>query len=170
MRTMVALTLVVVLKAPARATPDAPTCAPAGADICALMDAPEFVSAYRSAYDPNAAPRVVIAHLRYSFRDAAVGMGQAGPAAVGRQLDAALDQALADVKQRICNGKAAPSRAASAIAQSLVAAARLLRTNLTAKTLGNMTGMLMGSLHARGAICLCSAVNFDEISNTCTPR
>lgn len=132
------------------------------------MAQPEFLSAYRDAYAQTADPADAVDDVRDNFRRAMLGAGQAGPAAVGRQIDAILDDALKQAQQRLCGSTAAVAdRSVTAVAAGLLLAAEARGTHLAPRTLGAMTGVTVGATRARGVACLCAARTFSDIRNAC---
>jgi hypothetical protein len=157
------------LASPSHAQP-APLCAPASDSICRTIAQPEFLSAYRSAYSDTSNPADAVDDVRDNFRRVMLGAGQAGPAAVGRQIDAILDDALARAQLRMCGSLAtAGNQVASAVASGFIAAAEARGTRLAPATLGAMTGTAVGATRVRGASCLCTARNFSAIRDACAP-
>ena len=147
-----------------------PRCPEPHTEICRLMSSSEFVSAYDKAYAGRLEARDAIDEIRVNLRQTMTGTGNAGPAMIGKQLDLALDAALADMKSRMCAGERAPAEAASVIAAALYGAGRELGVRLPAERLGGMTGTFVSLLEPRGARCLCAAVDFDGIGASCAPR
>jgi hypothetical protein len=147
-----------------------PDCAPTSEPICRTMAQPEFLSAYRAAYAQTSDPADAVDDVRDNFRRAMLGAGQAGPAAVGRQIDAMLDDALTRTQQRMCGNSAAlADQSVTAVAAGLAIASEVRGTRLAPGTLGAMTGVTVGATRARGVTCLCSARIFSAIRDTCAP-
>ena len=145
-----------------------PACDPASEPICRTVTQPEFLSAYRAAYAQTTDPADAVDDVRDNFRRAMLGAGQAGPAAVGRQIDAILDDALVRTQQHMCGGAATSAgQSPTALAAGLAMAAEARGTRLGATTLGAMTGTALGATRARGAACLCAAHNFSAIRDAC---
>ena len=132
---------------------------PKGANICKVMSTPEFVSAYREAYDERLAPvGAPSTRSRRAEKDSQVvrGAGAAGPAAIGPQVDAALDRALDLVKRRICLAQVtANAELPATVAESFSGAGAGLGVALASRVLGEMTGAFVSSIRPRGAACLC---------------
>jgi hypothetical protein len=145
-----------------------PACDPASEPICRTVAQPEFLSAYRAAYAQTTDPADAVDDVRDNFRRAMLGAGQAGPAAVGRQIDTILDDALVRTQQHMCGGGATSAgQSPTALAAGLAMAAEARGTRLGATTLGAMTGTALGATRARGAACLCAAHNFSAIRDAC---
>lgn len=153
---------------PTNAVPAGPPCAPPGEGICRVMETPEFVSAYRAAYDHAPEPADMVYEVRFSLRQAVVGTGQAGPAAIGKQMDIALDASLQRVQHRICSAAQVPGSAPAAVAEALAGAARTLGAQLTGEMLGALTGSVVGAVQPQGVKCLCKAANFDGVASACS--
>lgn len=159
-----AIFLCVALASQQAAAQPAPECTPASQPICRIMAQPEFQSAYRTAYAQTADPADAVDDVRDNFRRAMVGSGQGGQAAVGRQIDAILDDALKQAQQRLCpRGE----QSAAAVAAGLAAAAEARGTHLAPQTLGAMTGVVVGVTRTRGVACLCTARTFSAIRDSC---
>ena len=164
-----AFTAAAMLVSSSAASQQLPPCAPAGAEICKLMSQPQFGAAYSKAYDEKLQPDDAVYEISDSLRSAVVGVGAAGPAGIGKQLDAALDHALGHMKQRICGanqGKAA-AEVTTAVAEGLATAGRRMGVSLSAEMVGGMTGSLVSSIKRRGASCLCGAADFSAIRKAC---
>jgi len=147
-----------------------PDCAPVSEPICRTIAQPEFLSAYRAAYSQTSDPADAVDDVRDNFRRAMLGAGQAGPAAVGRQIDAILDDALTRTQQRMCGNSAAlADQSVTAVAAGLAIASEVRGMRLAPGTLGAMTGVTVGATRARGVTCLCSASIFSAIRDTCAP-
>ncbi len=111
-------------------------------------------------------PADAVDDVRANLRRAMLGAGQAGPAAIGRQVDAVLDDALAAAQRRMCGAGAGP---AMAVAGGLAAAAAARGAHLGNAMLGAMTGALVGAA-GRNPACLCAARGFDAIPQACAAR
>lgn len=146
-----------------------PDCAPTSGPICRTIAQPEFLSAYRAAYAQTSDPADAVDDVRDNFRRAMLGAGQAGPAAVGRQIDAILDDALTQAQQRMCGNALQADQSVTAIAAGLATASEARGTHLAPRTLGAMTGVTVGATRARGVACLCTARNFSAIRDACAP-
>jgi hypothetical protein len=146
-----------------------PECAPPGDEICKVMRTEEFRSAFRRADPRTVNAGDVPRRVRSALHRVVVGAAHAGPAAVGKQIDDALDAALGEV-QRICGNARARPAVARSVAEALAGAGRSLGTDLAPGDLGRMTGWLVALLDARGVECICAAANFDDITQTCSPR
>ena len=145
----------------------APGCAPAADPICRTIASPEFAAAYRDAAAGGVDPADAVDEVRANLRHALLGAGQAGPAAIGRQVDAVLDDALAAAQRRMCGGgRAAP---AVAVAGGLAAATAAQGAHLGNAMLGAMTGAVVGAA-GRDPACLCVARGFDAIRQSCAAR
>ena len=145
-----------------------PACSPAADALCRTVAQSEFLSAYRNAFSETSDPADAVDDVRDNFRRAMLGAGQQAPAAVGRQMDAILDDALARAQHSMCDG-APPEQQATALAAGMKAAAELRGTRLTATTLGAMTGTTLGASRKNGIACLCAARTFSAIRDTCAP-
>ncbi len=152
-----------------RATPDdAPPCVPPGSKICAVMASDRFLATYRQARGEAVLADDVVDLLTNALHDAVVGRSpQAGPGAVGKQVEAALDQWLFRV-QRICRDPRARELAPRTIAEQLDEAGRTLGTTLAPADLGSMTGTVMALVEARGVPCLCAARRLSDLPSTCS--
>jgi hypothetical protein len=166
-----ALAAAAMLVSSTAASQKLPPCTPAGAEICKLMSQPQFGAAYSKAYDERLTPDDAVYEISYNLRSAAAGVGAAGPAAIGRQVDAALDHALGQMKQRICGGNQgkAAAEVVTAVAEGLASAGQRMGVSLPAQTVGEMTGSLVSSIKRRGPICLCGAADFSAIRKACSP-
>ena len=144
-----------------------PACAPASDPICRAIGSSEFAAAYRNAAAGGLDPEDAVDDVRANLRRAMLGAGQAGPGAIGQQIDAVLDDALRRAQRQMCG---AGSPAAVAIAGGLSAAAAERGTRLGNSMLGSMTGAVVGAAEQRGTACLCAAHSFDALRRSCAPR
>jgi hypothetical protein len=160
----------VLLAAPGQAQP-ALSCAQPGGELCRLFETPAFGAAYRDSYANTADPADAVDDLRFNMRRLLTGAGQASPAAIGRQVDAALDEALARAQAVVCVATSPSlSLVASSIAAGLAAAVQARSAVASAEMLGAMTGTLLGATRLRGAACLCAAHDLDGIRGACAAQ
>jgi hypothetical protein len=145
------------------------SCVPPGAEICRVIATQEFLTVYSNFYSRVVDPEDAVDNVRFNMRSVLTGSGQAGPAAVGSQVDMLVDDALRRAQQQFCGGTLDSSRAISAVAAGLADAALARGVRLTGEALGLMTGSLLGSTRPRGAACLCAARTLDGIRSTCSP-
>jgi hypothetical protein len=144
-----------------------PSCAPSSDPICRIVGSVEFAAAYRDAAADAVDPADAVDDVRANLRRAMVGAGQAGPAAIDRQVDGVLDDALDRAQRRMCAAGATP---VAAIVAGLSAAAEERGARLGSATLGAMTGTLIAAARARGSTCLCLARGFEAIVQACASR
>jgi hypothetical protein len=154
--------------APAPALAQAvPACAPASDPICRTIASAAFAAAFRDAASGGIDPEDAVDDVRANLRRAMLGGGQEAPGAIGRQVDAVLDDALGRAQRRMCGAGAAP---AVAVAAGFSAAAAEHGTRLGNAMLGAMTGAVVGAAGERGAACLCAARSFDALRRSCARR
>ncbi|SDR63762.1 hypothetical protein SAMN05519103_09009 [Rhizobiales bacterium GAS113] len=166
----IALGLFGLAPLPGHAQPVASCMADAATDICDVIGSAEFRQSYRETYLNTTEPADAIDDLRDNMRRVLSGAGQAGPAALGLQVDAALDDALGRAQRLICVGTSSDaSLAAGAIAVGLAASIKARGALASADMLGAMTGTLLGAARRRGGACLCAPRHFDGIRETCKP-
>ena len=79
-----------------------PACAPASDPICRTIGSSEFAAAYRNAAAGGLDPEDAVDDVRANLRRAMLGAGQAGPGAIGQQIDAVLDDALRRAQRQMC--------------------------------------------------------------------
>lgn len=152
------------------AAEQSPSCMPRNGEICAVMSTSDFLNAYREAYEVKLTPRDASQDIRRSLRRAASGAGHASPAALGQQVEAALDTALARMKPQLCNGtQAKGADLPAAAAGGFAAAGRALGVSLEAALLGGITGAFVGSVEPPGPRCLCGAPDFRSVPAVCGP-
>jgi len=145
--------------------------APATDAAAGLAAGPEFREAYRAAYARRFAVTDAVGEVYRMFHDAIAGPHHAGPAAIGPQLDVALDSALSIMQGRVCqlDPVTVAATAPAATAEALASAARTLGKELPPRTLGAMAGLLLGALPPLDARCICAARTFDAIATSCAP-
>jgi hypothetical protein len=159
---------IVLLQTTAMPAQPAVSCRPSDGELCRLLTSEDFLAAYRGSYRQSVDPADAIDDVRFNMRRVLTGSGHAGPAAVGQQIDAMLDDALRRAQEQLCGPNSDASRAASAVAAGLAGAAAARGAQLSGEMLGVMTGALLGPTRSRGPACLCGARTFDAIRSTCS--
>jgi hypothetical protein len=164
---MLLLALVPIGTTLAESVSSDPPCAPAESEICRVMNSGAFVASYRRARGEAVQAEDVVDVLTATLHDIIVGRFHAGAAAVGRQVEAALDQWLVRTK-RICGDPRAFELAPRAIAEHLSTAARSFGASIEAEDLGMMTGTVLALVDARGLRCVCAAQKLSELPTKCS--
>jgi hypothetical protein len=155
---------------PGKSQPVSSCMAGRGADVCSVIDSAEFRQAYRETYLNTSEPADAVDDLRDNMRRVLSGAGQAGPAALGLQVDTALDDALGRAQRLMCvDPPPDASIVAGAIAVGLAGSIKARGAFVSADVLGAMTGTLLGAAQKRGAACLCAPRHLDGIRDTCKP-
>lgn len=142
-------------------------CAPAGDDICQAMASQEFKSAYREFSDSSRDPQTAIEYIRFNLTNFASGAGKASPAAIGLQLDAALELVLSRIKRDSCRTGSAQAPSAETVARALSQGGHQLGITLTPSSLGGLTGIFVSALSDRKPGCVCGAVQIDDLPRAC---